>query len=126
MAQMSTEFPVFTSCNSPSPSATDVAVFERKQLLQYEQGTSGAKTQDRARNACKPHQNPKANDYELRIQPRQEQGSLLTCRTVAQVNSCENMQLGRHNTHIQHTKQNKAKRTSMKKKQTMSVIFKQT
>ena len=125
MAQTSTEFPAFTSCNSPSPSATDVAVFERKQPLQYEQVTSGAKTQDRARNAYKPHQNPKTNDLKLRIQPRQVQGSSLTCRTVAQVNSCENMQLGRYNTNTQHKKQNKAKRTSMKRKQTISVIFKQ-
>ena len=62
MAQMSTEFLVFTSWNSPSPSATDVAVFECKQPLQYEQGTSGAKTQDRARDAHKAYQNPKTND----------------------------------------------------------------
>ena len=62
MAQMTTKLPVITSFNSPSPSATDVAVFERKQPLQYEQGTSGAKTQDRARDAHKPHQNPKTND----------------------------------------------------------------
>ena len=35
MAQTTMEFPVIISCNSPSPSATDVAVFERKQPLQY-------------------------------------------------------------------------------------------
>ena len=62
MAQMTMVFPDITSRNSPSPSATDVAVFEHKQPLQYEQVTSGAKTQDRARNAHKTHQNPKTND----------------------------------------------------------------
>ena len=62
MVQMTMEFLVITSCNSPSPSATDVAVFERKHPSQYEQVTAGAKTQDRARNAHKPHQNPKTND----------------------------------------------------------------
>ena len=62
MAQTTMEFPVIMSCNSPSPSATDVAVFERKQPSQYKQVTAGAKTQDRARDAHKPHQNPKTND----------------------------------------------------------------
>ena len=62
MAQTTTEFPVIMSCNSPSPSATDVAVFECKHPLQYEQVTSGTKTKDRARNAHKPHQNPNTND----------------------------------------------------------------
>ena len=65
------KFLVITSRNSPSPSATDIAVFERKQPSQYEQVTAGTKTQDRTRDAHKPirAQIPMTSNYEF-IQSR--------------------------------------------------------